>query len=62
MAQGILFFNAFGSWLVVIGHPLLRGPGSWLIDEVMGPLVGGDVDVDIAKELLGGHQSFLKDN
>jgi hypothetical protein len=32
-----------------------------LNDEVVGPFVGGDVDVGLPEELLGGRWSFLKD-
>lgn len=41
---------------------LLLGHSPWLIDEVVGLLVGGDVDIGLPKELLGGRQGFLKDS
>jgi hypothetical protein len=41
---------------------LLWAPGSRLVNEVTGPLVGGDVGDGIMKNFFGGHQSLLKYN
>jgi hypothetical protein len=32
-----------------------------LVDEVVGPLVSDDIDVDVVEELFGGRRSFLEE-
>jgi hypothetical protein len=45
--------------LVLWWVSLLLGWIPWLPDEVMGSFIGGDVDIKLSQELLGGRRGFL---